>query len=36
MPASSLLGYPANLSDAEAASVWMAYLTGYCALLELA
>jgi NADPH:quinone reductase-like Zn-dependent oxidoreductase len=36
MPASSLVRYPANLSDVEAASVWMAYLTGYFALLELA
>jgi NADPH:quinone reductase-like Zn-dependent oxidoreductase len=36
MPASSLVRYPANLSDVEAASVWMAYLTGYFALVELA
>ncbi len=36
MPASSVARYPERLSDVEAASYWMAYLTGYFALFEVA
>jgi NADPH:quinone reductase-like Zn-dependent oxidoreductase len=35
LPASSVTRYPAKLSEVEAASCWMAYLTGYFALVEL-
>ena len=35
VPARALAKYPDNLSDAEAASIWMQYLTAYGALVEL-